>query len=58
LIQKGSGASPVPGRGWVASPGATVGPAVLHFTRLWVRRDGKWLLAALHNAVVPDVGTK
>lgn len=51
---KGSGASPVPGRGWVASPQATVGPVVLHFTRLWIKRDGKWLLAAVHNATVPE----
>jgi uncharacterized protein DUF4440 len=54
LTLKGRGASPVPGRGWVASPQATLGPAVLHFTRLWVKRDGKWLLAAVHNATVPE----
>jgi len=54
LTIKGSGASAVPGRGWVASPQATIGPAVLHFTRFWIKRDGKWLLAALHNATVPE----
>ena len=56
LTLKGSGASPVSGRGWVASPQATIGPVVLHFTRIWIKRDGKWLLAALQNAVVPDAG--
>jgi uncharacterized protein DUF4440 len=58
LTLKGSGAKPVQGRGWVASPQATFGPAVLHFTRFWIRKDGKWLLAALHNAVVPDASAK
>jgi hypothetical protein len=54
LTLQGSGASPVPGRGWVASPQAKVGPVVLHITRLWIKRGGKWLLAAVHNATVPE----
>jgi ketosteroid isomerase-like protein len=54
LTLKGKGASIVPGRGWVASPESTMGPIVIHFTRVWVKRDGKWLLAALHNATVPE----
>ena len=35
---------------WVADPNASVS-RVLHFTRVYVRKNGKWLLAALHNAV-------
>lgn len=35
---------------WVADPDAHVG-ATLRFTRVFIRRNGKWLLAALHNAV-------
>jgi ketosteroid isomerase-like protein len=53
LTLKGSGASIVAGRGWVASPQSTIGPVTLRFTRLWIKRNGKWLLAALHNAMVP-----
>jgi len=58
LTLKGSGASPVPGRGWVASPQATFGPVDLRFTRIWIKRSGKWLLAAVHNASVPEQGKK
>ncbi len=47
------GASFVPGRDWVKSPGSRLGPATLSFTRVWIKRDGKWLLAAIHNAVPP-----
>lgn len=37
---------------WVADPDAH--PSVtLRFTRVFIRRNGKWLLAALHNAVPP-----
>jgi len=43
---------------WVADPDAH--PALtLRFTRVYVRRDGKWLLAALHNAVpLPPAANK
>jgi Domain of unknown function (DUF4440) len=42
---------------WVADPDAH--PAlVLRFTRVFVRRDGRWLLAAIHNAAVPQPPTK
>lgn len=58
MTVKGSGASPVPGRGWVASPQATFGPTTLRFTRVWIRRNDKWLLAALQNATVPEQGKK
>jgi hypothetical protein len=58
LTLKGSGASPVPGKGWVASPQAVLGPAVLRFTRVWIKRNGKWVLAANHNALPPEQGKK
>ena len=58
LTMKGSGATWQPDRGWVASPGASVGPLTFRFTRVFIKRGGKWLLAALHNAVVPDFGMK
>ncbi len=35
---------------WVADPNASVS-GVLRFTRVYVRQNGKWLLAVLHNAV-------
>jgi mannose-6-phosphate isomerase-like protein (cupin superfamily) len=51
LEAKGSGARMDPDRHtWVADPnGAFSGK--LRFTRVYVKRNGKWLLAALHNAV-------
>ena len=58
MTLKGIGATPVPGKGWVASPRASFGPATLRFTRIWTRRDGKWLLAAVHNALVSDTAKK
>jgi hypothetical protein len=58
LTLKGRGASPVPGRGMVASPQATFGPVDLRFTRIWINRNDKWLLAAIHNATVPEQGKK
>ena len=51
LRLKGKGASVVPGRGWVASPEGGFGPVELLFTRVWIKRDGRWLLAAVHNAL-------
>jgi hypothetical protein len=56
LRLKGKGASYVPGRGWVASPEGGFGPVGLLFTRVWIKRDGKWLLAAVHNALPPQLG--
>lgn len=58
LTMKGTGATWQPGRGWVASPGTSLGPLTFRFTRVFIKRDGNWLLAALHNAVVPDLGRK
>ena len=53
LKLEGEGATFVPGRDWVKSPGSRIGPLTLSFTRVWIKRDGKWLLAAIHNAVSP-----
>lgn len=51
LHAKGSGATFVPQRHtWVSNPQGTFG-GTLRFTHLYVRRNGRWLLAALHNAV-------
>lgn len=35
---------------WIADPSASFS-GTLRFTHVYVRRDGKWLLAALHNAI-------
>ncbi len=51
LHAKGTGATFVPQRHTgVADPHATFN-GTLRFTHVYVRRNGKWLLAALHNAV-------
>jgi len=36
---------------WVADPDAHPG-ATLRFTRVFIRRNGKWLLTAIHNALL------
>jgi hypothetical protein len=53
LKLEGEGATFVPGRDWVQSPGSRLGPTTMNFTRVWIKREGKWLLAAIHNAVPP-----
>ena len=51
LEAKGSGARfDVEQHTWVADPNATFS-GKLHFTRVYIRQDGKWFLAALQNAV-------
>lgn len=51
LELKSAGARPDRDRHtWVADPNASFS-RVLRFTRVYVRKNGKWLLAALHNAV-------
>ena len=50
LELKGSGARPTPQHTWVADPDAHPN-MTLRFTRVYIKRNGKWLLAALHNAV-------
>jgi ketosteroid isomerase-like protein len=51
LEAKGTGARWVPqSHTWAADPNASFS-GTLRFTHVYVKRNGKWLLAALHNAV-------
>ena len=51
LEAKGSGAKWVPqSHTWAADPNASFS-GTLRFTHVYIKRNGKWLLAALHNAV-------
>ena len=51
LEAKGRGARWVPQRHtWEADPNASFS-GTLRFTHVYIKRNGKWLLAALHNAV-------
>src|SRR5579864_667681 len=50
LEAKGTGARPAPQHTWVADPNASFS-RTLRFTHVYIKRNGKWLLAALHNAV-------
>jgi uncharacterized protein (TIGR02246 family) len=48
---KGIGARFVPQtHTWAADPNASFS-GTLHFTHVYIRRNGRWLLAALHNSV-------
>jgi ketosteroid isomerase-like protein len=48
LQAKGSGARPGPQHTWVADPNATFS-GTLHFTHVYIKQNGRWMLAALHN---------
>lgn len=48
---KGAGARWGDQHTWVADPDAHPS-ATLRFTRVFIRRNGKWLLAAIHNALL------
>jgi hypothetical protein len=51
LELKGSGAKYAPAQHtWLGDPNGT-SSGTLRFTRVYIRRNGKWLQAALHNAV-------
>jgi hypothetical protein len=53
LEAKGSGARwDTQQHTWAADPGASFS-GKLHFTRVFVRQNGKWILAALHNSMSP-----
>jgi ketosteroid isomerase-like protein len=53
LEAKGSGARwDAEQHTWVADSNASFS-GKLHFTRVFVRQNGKWLLAALHNSMSP-----
>jgi ketosteroid isomerase-like protein len=48
LQAKGTGARFGPQHTWVADPNATFS-GTLHFTHVYIKRNGRWMLAALHN---------
>ena len=51
LEAKGSGARMDTSRHtWTADPNASFS-GKLHFTRVYIRQNGKWMIAALHNSV-------
>ncbi len=50
LELKGVGGRPTPQHTWVADPDAHLALSI-RFTRVFIKRNGKWLLVALHNAV-------
>ena len=51
LEAKGSGARWIPqSQTWATDPNATFS-GTLRFTHVYIKRNGKWLLVALHNAV-------
>ena len=52
LQAKGTGARFGPQHTWVADPNASL-RGLLHFTHVYVRQNGKWMLAALHNQIPP-----
>lgn len=56
LSMKGTGAKFTTGK-WEESPQSTI-EGTLRFTRVWVKQDGAWVLAALHNAAPLGVQTK
>jgi len=53
LRLKGTGAKPGPQHTWLADPTSSFS-GTLHFTHVYLRHNGKWLLAALHNQIVPS----
>jgi hypothetical protein len=53
LEAKGSGARmDIQKHTWAADPNASFS-GKLHFTRVYVRQNGKWMIAALHNSMAP-----
>jgi imidazolonepropionase-like amidohydrolase/ketosteroid isomerase-like protein len=48
LHAKGTGAKFGPQHTWVADPNASFS-GILHFTHVYIKQNGKWMLAALHN---------
>lgn len=52
LHAKGTGAKPGAQHTWVPDPNASFS-GTLHFTHVYIRQNGKWMLAALHNQILP-----
>jgi len=50
LQAKGTGARPGSQHTWVADPNASFS-GTLHFTHVYIKHNGKWMLAALHNQI-------
>jgi ketosteroid isomerase-like protein len=50
LHAKGTGAKFGPPHTWVADPNASFS-GILHFTHVYIKQNGKWMLAALHNQI-------
>ena len=50
LHAKGTGAKFGPQHTWVADPNASFS-GILHFTHVYIKQNGKWMLAALHNQI-------
>jgi ketosteroid isomerase-like protein len=48
LHAKGTGAKFGPQHTWVADPSASFS-GTLHFTHVYIKRNGNWMLVALHN---------
>jgi cytosine/adenosine deaminase-related metal-dependent hydrolase len=48
LRAKGTGARPGAQHTWVPDPNASFS-GTLHFTHVYIKKNGKWMLAALHN---------
>ena len=55
LAMKGTGAKFTQGK-WEEAPGTSI-EGTFRFTRVWVKRDGSWLLVALHNSAPLGVQT-
>jgi imidazolonepropionase-like amidohydrolase/ketosteroid isomerase-like protein len=52
LHAKGTGAKPGPQHTWVPDRNASFS-GILHFTHVYIRQNGRWMLAALHNQIPP-----
>ena len=52
LHAKGTGAKPAPRHTWVPDPNASFS-GTLDFTHVYIKQNGKWMLAALHNQIPP-----
>lgn len=52
LHLKGTGAKPGPQHTWVPDPNASFSGR-LYFTHVYIKQNGKWMLAALHNQIPP-----
>jgi hypothetical protein len=48
LQAKGTGAKFGPEHTWVADPSSSFS-GTLHFTHVYIKKNGNWMLAALHN---------